>query len=51
MGPDGIPAEVKKLLDLYQKMFEQEKMPEEWKDIVIVPIFKEKIVGITDESR
>ena len=30
------------LLDLLQKIFEQEKMPEEWRDIVIVPIFKEK---------
>ena len=25
-----------------QKIFEQEKMPEEWGDSVIVPIFKEK---------
>ena len=30
------------LLDLLQKIFEQEKMPEEWRDSVIVPIFKEK---------
>ena len=30
------------LLDLLQKIFEQEKMPEEWRDNVIVPIFKEK---------
>ena len=38
MGPDGIPVEVRKslgeegvdmLLDLLQKIFEQEKMPEE----------------------
>ena len=51
MGPDGIPVEVWKslgeggvdmLLDLLQKIFEQEKMPEEWRDSVIVPIFKEK---------
>ena len=51
MGPDGIPVEVCKslgeegvdmLLDLLQKIFEQEKMPEEWRDSVIVPIFKEK---------
>ena len=50
-GPDGIPVEVWKslgeegvdmLLDLLQKIFEQEKMPEEWRDSVIVPIFKEK---------
>ena len=52
MGPDGIPVEVWKslgeegvdmLLDLLQKIFEQEKMPEEWRDSVIVPIFKEKV--------
>ena len=51
MGPNGIPVEVWKslggegidmLLDLLQKIFEQEKMPEEWRDSVIVPIFKEK---------
>ena len=51
MGPDGILVEVWKslgeewvdmLLDLLQKIFEQEKMPEEWRDSVIVPIFKEK---------
>ena len=51
MGPDGIPVEVWKslreegvdmLLDLLQKIFELEKMPEEWRDSVIVPIFKEK---------
>ena len=30
------------LLDLLQKIFEQEKMPEEWSDSMIVPIFKEK---------
>ena len=51
MGPDGMPVEVWKslgeewvdmLLDLLQKIFEQEKMPEEWRDSMIVPIFKEK---------
>ena len=30
------------LLDLLQKIFEQDKMPEEWRDSVIVPISKEK---------
>ena len=49
MGPDGIPVEVWKslgeegvdmLLDLLQKIFELEKMPEEWRDSVIVSIFK-----------
>ena len=56
MRPDGIPVEVwkslgeegvDKLLDLLQKIFEQEKMPEEWRDSVIVPIFKEKGGGHT----
>ena len=51
MGPDGIPVEVWKslgeeridmLLDLLQNFFEPERMPEEWRDSVIVPIFKEK---------
>ena len=51
MGPDGIPVDVWKslgeegvdmLLDLLQKIFEQEKMPEERRNSVIVPIFKEK---------
>ena len=51
MRPDGIPVEVWKnlgeeggdmLLDLLQNMFEQEKMPEEWRDSMIVPIFKER---------
>ena len=45
MGPDGIPVEVWKrlgeegvdmLLDMLQKIFEQEKMPEEWTDSAIV---------------
>ena len=45
MGPDGIPVEVWKslgeegvdmLLDLLQKIFEQEKMPEEWMDSVFL---------------
>ena len=52
MGPNGIPVDVRKslreeavmLLDLLQKIFEQENMTEEWRDRVIVgqPIFKEK---------
>ena len=51
MGPDGILVEVwtslveegvDMLLDLLQKIFEQEKMPEEWRVCVIVSIFKEK---------
>ena len=54
MGPDGIPVDVSKslgegggggvdmLMDLLQKSFEQERILEEWRDIVIVPIFKER---------
>ena len=29
-------------LDLLQNIFEQEKMLEEWRDSLIVPIFKQK---------
>ena len=29
-------------LDLLQKIFEQEKMLEKWRDSLIVPIFKQK---------
>ena len=63
-GPDGIPVEVWKslgeegvdmLLDLLQKIIEQEKMPEGRRDSVIARIFREKgtsrIVGITEASR
>ena len=51
MGPDGIPVEVWKcmgeegvdmLWDLLQKIYEQDKMPEERRDSVIVPIIKER---------
>ena len=50
MGPEGIPVDIWKsleeggvdvLFDLLQKIFEQEKMPEERRDSVIVPIVKE----------
>ena len=40
---------------LLEKIFEQDKMPEERRDSVIVPIFKDRgtsmIVGITEASR
>ena len=51
MGLDGIPVEVWKslgkegvdmFLDLLQKIFEQDKILEEWRDSLIVPIFKQK---------
>ena len=51
MGQDGIPVEVwtslgeegdDMLLDMLQKIFEQNKMPEECRDSVTVPIFNEK---------
>ena len=38
LGEEGVEM----LLDLLQKIFEQEKMPEEWRDSVIVSICKEK---------
>ena len=50
MGPDEIPVEVWKslgeegvymLLDQLQTIFEQEKIPEEWRDSMIVQSFKE----------
>ena len=58
VGPDGIPVEVWKSLGeedvdnvvgsaqglkiFEEKMSEEWKMPEEWRDSVIVPILKEK---------
>ena len=50
-GPDLIPVEVWKALgeegidilyDLMIKIFEQEKIPEEWRESILVPIFKGK---------
>ena len=50
-GPDNIPVELWKSLgeegidilrDLIKKIDQEEKMPEEWKDSVIVPIYKDK---------
>ena len=55
-GPDEIPAEVWKCLgnsgidllwDLMGKIYEQEKIADEWRDSTIVPIYKEK-GGIQD---
>ena len=37
IGEEGVDM----LWDLLQKIYEQEKMPEVWRDTVIVPIFKE----------
>ena len=51
MGPGGIPAEVWKsmggdgldmLLDMLQHILEQEKMPDDWRECMIVTIIKEK---------
>ena len=51
MGPDGITVEGWKslgeegldmLLEMLHNIFEQVKMPEEWRHCVILPIFKEK---------
>ena len=50
-GPDFIPVEVWKALgedgvdilyDLMVKIFEQEKIPEEWRESILIPIFKGK---------
>ena len=50
-GPDNIPVEAWKglgeegidlLWDLMKKVYQQEKMPEEWRDSIIIPIYKEK---------
>ena len=50
-GMDGIPVEVWKCLgeegidmlwDLMQGIYEQETIPTEWRDSVIIPIYKEK---------
>ena len=51
VGPDGIPAEAWKALgeegidllwDLFEKIYEQEEIPDEWRKSFIVPIFKGK---------
>ncbi|KAK3557346.1 hypothetical protein QTP70_026574, partial [Hemibagrus guttatus] len=51
VGPDDIPVEVWKCLgeaavefltSLFNKVLESEKMPEEWRRSVLVPIFKNK---------
>ncbi|MCJ8740989.1 hypothetical protein PDJAM_G00065450 [Pangasius djambal] len=51
VGPDDIPVEVWKCLgeaavefltSLFNRVLESEKMPEEWRSIVLVPIFKNK---------
>ncbi|KAK3569482.1 hypothetical protein QTP86_031418 [Hemibagrus guttatus] len=51
VGPDDIPVEVWKYLgeaavefltSLFNRVLESEKMPEEWKRSVLVPIFKNK---------
>ena len=51
VGPDGIPVEVWKCLGeialefltkLYNRTMESERMPEEWRDSILIPIFKNK---------
>ena len=50
-GPDDIPVEVWKclaestlefLMKLYNRTMESERMPEEWRDSIMIPIFKNK---------
>ena len=52
VGPDDIPVDVWKCLGeialefltkLYNKTMESERMPEEWRDSVLIPIFKNKV--------
>ena len=51
VGPDDIPVEVWKCLGeialeflakLYNRTMERERMPEEWRDSILIPIFKNK---------
>ena len=51
VGPDDIPVEVWKCLGeialefltkLYNRMMESERMPEEWRNSILIPIFKNK---------
>ena len=51
VGPDGIPVEVWKCLaeegmdilwDLFTKIYQQEKIPEGWRNSLLLPIYKEK---------
>ena len=51
VGPDDIPVEVWKcignsarefLTNLYDRTMESERMPDEWRDSVLIPIFKNK---------
>ena len=51
VGPDDIPVEVwtclgesalKFLTKLYNRTMESERMPEEWRDSALIPIFKNK---------
>ena len=51
VGPDDIPVEVWKclgeialefLMKLYNRMMESGRMPEEWRDSILIPIFKNK---------
>jgi hypothetical protein len=51
MGPDGIPIEVWRSLEdvaivwltkLFNLIFQSNKMPDEWRRSILVPIFKTK---------
>ena len=51
VGPDDIPVEawkclgesaLKFLTKLYNRTMESERMPEEWRDSMLIPIFKNK---------
>jgi hypothetical protein len=51
VGPDGIPVEAWKALgtegvdflwDLLERIYQEERMPEAWRESVLVPLYKEK---------
>ena len=51
VGPDGIPVEVWRCLgeegidilwDLFNKIYQQEKIPDAWRNSLLVPIYKDK---------
>ena len=51
VGPDGIPVEVWRCLgeegidilwDLFNKIYQQEKIPDSWRNSLLIPIYKDK---------
>ena len=51
VGPDDIPVEARKVLGrmgiewltaVFRKIMETEKMPDDWRDSTLIPIYKKK---------